>query len=456
VLSVFFYLGALLAYLRFVDQRHRARPFYCLALLLFGFAMLSKSHAVSLPFVILAVLWCKHEKVSGRDFLALTPFIMIGTALALLTAKMEVLVSHVEGPEWVLSPLERLLIAGRVLCFYAGKLVWPHPLMMIYPRWQIDPAAPWQYLFPLAALAVVLAFWLLRKRLGKGPLVAVLIFAGILAPTPALIKIAFMRQSYVADQWLYLPGMALIGLAAAGAGTLGPRLQRGQRQLAGLTTAVAVIVLGALSWQHCLVFRNQETLFRDNLLHNSSAWAAHNNLGLALMKQGKWQEGIEQFDQALRLKPDFPEANINLCMALVQAGRTQEAIAQCEQTLRIRPDIPEAHYHLGSALMQAGRIQEAIGHFDQAIRIRPNYAEAYNYLGIGLMKVGRSQEAIGHFEQAIRIKPDFPEAHANLGNALAQAGRVKEAIEQYEEAVRLKPDLPDLQSKLARLRATAN
>jgi tetratricopeptide (TPR) repeat protein len=419
VLSVFFYLSALLAYLRFVERRHRAWRSYGLALLLFGLAMLSKSHAVSLPFVILALLWWKQERVCKRDVLALTPFVVIGIALALLTATREVLFSLAEGPEWVLSPLERLLVAGRVLWFYPGKLLWPHPLMMIYPRWQIDPVELWQYLFPLAAIAAVLALWVLRKRLGKGPLAAVLIFVGILAPTPALIKIAFMNQSYVADQWLYLPGMALIGLAAAGVVAFGRSLHRRQQLVSGSVAGMVVIVLGALSWQHCLVFRDQETLFRDNLLHNPLAWAAHNNLGNVLLQTGKTGEAIAQYQEALRIKPDIPDAHWNLGNALLQAGNLNEAIGQYEQALRIRPDNPDAQNHFGSVLMVAGKNQEAIDHYEQALRVAPDFPEAHYNLGLALAQTGRFQEAITHFQEALRLRPNYPEAQAALEKAAA-------------------------------------
>ncbi|MGO9245544.1 MAG: tetratricopeptide repeat protein, partial [Verrucomicrobiia bacterium] len=63
-------------------------------------------------------------------------------------------------------------------------------------------------------------------------------------------------------------------------------------------------------------------------------------------------------------------------------GKTQEAIGQYEQALRIEPDYVDAHYNLGIALSHIGKIQEAIGQYEQALRIKPDHAKAHNNLGV--------------------------------------------------------------------------
>ena len=97
----------------------------------------------------------------------------------------------------------------------------------------------------------------------------------------------------------------------------------------------------------------------------------------------------------------------------------EEAIAHYEQALRIKPDFAEAQYNLGDALAQLGRLQEAIGRYAQALQLKPDYAEAQYNLGVALIRLGRLPEAMGHWEQALRIKPDYPEAQNNLAWLLA-------------------------------------
>jgi tetratricopeptide (TPR) repeat protein len=145
------------------------------------------------------------------------------------------------------------------------------------------------------------------------------------------------------------------------------------------------------------------------------------------------------------------EAHNNLGGVLYQAGQREEAMAQYEQALRLKPDFAAAHYNLGVGLARTGRLQEAIGHYEDALRINPDYAEAHYNLGVALIRLGRAQEAIGHWEQAVRIRPDFVEARYNWGVALEKLGRRPEAIEQYEQALKLRPDLTAAKDALARL-----
>jgi len=180
---------------------------------------------------------------------------------------------------------------------------------------------------------------------------------------------------------------------------------------------------------------------------------AHNNLGVVLQRAGRIPEAIAHYEQALRFNPRYADPYYNLGIALERSGRTREAIACYEQALRLNPGFAEAHNNLGNALVRLGRVQEAFGHWDQALRLNPDFAEAHNNLGSALLGLGRVPEAIEQYEQALRIKPDYARAHYNLATALERAGRVQEAIGQYEQALKFEPDFAEAQNRLARLRA---
>ena len=189
--------------------------YYAAALVLFVAAILAKSQVVVLPGVLVVIYWWKRGRVTWRELLPLAPMVVIGLLMSAATVWMENHVNDTAVAELAISPLERLLIAGRALWFYPAKLLWPYPLLLTYPRWTIDTGQWWQYFYPVAAIFVVWALWSARGTIGRGPLAAVLIFIGLLLPVLGFANIAFMQFSFVADHFQYHAAVALIALVVA-------------------------------------------------------------------------------------------------------------------------------------------------------------------------------------------------------------------------------------------------
>jgi tetratricopeptide (TPR) repeat protein len=454
VLSGFFYFLAVLAYLRFrpLTGGEAARPrdwrVYPLVLALFVCALLSKTVTCSLPAALILLIWWKTGRVGTRDVLELAPLFALGAASGFMTAWMEQHTVGATGANWALSSVQRCLVAGRALWFYAAKLLWPLHLTFNYPRWELDATAAWQFAFPLAALGVLLALWSLRSRIGKGPLVAVLFFAGTLLPALGFFNVFPFRYSYVADHFQYLASVGLIALAVAACVRLREHTNKFGRPAGPIATGI-LIWLGTLTWHQQRAYTDPETLWRDTLAKNPQSWLAHNNLGLALSEQGQTDEAVAHYQQALRIAPEYPETRVNLGNVFFRDGNIPAAIAQFEQALATSPDYAQAHNNLGSALFQMGHLPEAIAHYQQALQINPNFAQAHNALGLALFQLGEEPEAVEHFTQAVRLEPDFSAAHSNLGSALARQGKVAEAIDHFEQAVQLDPNDAALHHKLA-------
>jgi tetratricopeptide (TPR) repeat protein len=288
----------------------------------------------------------------------------------------------------------------------------------------------------------VVGLWFARRRIGKGPLVAVLFFVGTLFPALGFFDVYPMRFSFVADHFQYLASAGVIALVAALAHRIAGRRGKGTRGAAITVLALTLATLGTLTWRQSLIYRDAETLWRDTIHKNPDAWMAHNNLGLLLALQGKPHEAIEHYRRALQSKQDFTDAYNNLANALLDQGRSGEAIRCFRQALQFSPDSPFVHNNLGTALSEQGRAEEAIRHFRHAVRVNPKFAEAHHNLGVTLRKKGKLDEAIHHYHQALQAKPDHARARMSLGNALKAAGQIAEALHSFEQAARLMPDSP--------------
>lgn len=456
-LSLVFYLAAALAYLRFDATRRPGT--YVLGLVLFVLSLLCKTMTATLPAALLVVLWWKRGRLDWRrDVAALLPWLMLGAAAGLFTAWVEQHYVGARGENFQLPLLERGLVAGRALWFYLGQIVWPRSLNFVYPRWTPDATAWWQWLFPLAALALAAGLWCLRGRT-RAPLAVFLLFAGSAFPALGFVNLYGALYSWVWDHWQYLPDLAPLALVGAGLARFGT-FSDGRWRPAGLALAGLLVAgLGALSWRHAGTFRNEETLYRVTLARNPSAWMAHNNLASLLAAQpDRETEARGHYEQALLLRPEHINARINLANLLAKnPARQAEARAQYEQALQSKPDHAEAHNYLAKLLAASpeGDRVEALAHYETALRLKPDYASAHNNLALLLATwPGRETEAATHYETALRLKPDFAEAHNNLANLLvATPTHQARAIRHYQRALQIDPDFPQAHNNLANVLA---
>ena len=462
-LSGVFGLAATLWYLKFDESRNgrekdgpqgRGYRNYALAIGLFVLGLLTKTAIVALPLAWLVILWWKRGTISlRRDVAPVVPFLFLSAAAGLMTTWVEYGNMAYKARMLDLSLVDRCLIAGRAFWFQLGKLLWPSNLMFVYPRWEINGAVWWQYLFPIAVLGLLFLLWRLR-RWSRAPLAGMLVYVFLLLPSLGFLNIYFFVYSFVADHWQYLACLGIITPCASGIVLLTGRLKRWQPLLEPGITLVLAGILFVLTWQQSRMYTDIETLYRTTIARNPACWMAQVNLGNILYKANRVPEAMDLFGQASRIKPAV--AHYSLGNALIEKGRTSDAIEEYRQALQIDPDDDEAHNNLGSALLLTDQTSEAMDQYEQALRLNPHYAKAHNNLGNALVKTGRASEAIDHYKQAFRINPNSAEAHNNLGAALAQMGRIPEAIEQVKAALRIDPGYVDARNNLAKLEALQN
>jgi len=210
--------------------------------------------------------------------------------------------------------------------------------------------------------------------------------------------------------------------------TVGPSLFIG-------LSALALGVLGALTWQRGYVYADEETLWRDTLRRNPSAFIANNNLGGILLRRGELEPATALFETALRLKSDFAESFDNLGLVRQRQGKLDEAVSFFRDALRCDPQFANAHNNLGTILAQQGQQSEALDHFYAAVRIRPSFAKAHQNLGLILERLGRTHEAVKEYRETLRWTADAPDVAKRLAWILATDPDSR--VRNGAEAVRL-------------------
>ena len=496
--SVFYLLG-FHCYLRF-RERAASRDYIAL-LALFTAGMLAKSLVITLPATLLVWVWWRHGRIEARDFMQTLPLFGLGVAMA----AGDLSFYHARAViDFDYAWAERPIIAAKALWFYLGKLLWPHPLIPVYPKWDVDPANWLNWLPLVAAVALALSLWFARRVTGRAPLAGVLLFAIVLSPTLGLGINVFMLFAFAADRYQYLASAALITLFASTAVVLHRRFCA-HRAIASAAKAALLLLLlgyGVLTFRQTLVYQDDAAFWQHIVEQNPKAHSGYYNLGLALVDKGQVQAGIDAYRHALALGDESAGTYINLSYALLQLEQYEQAaeiarratkadpkallahqnlasalhkLERYEETLAalqavaalMKKPTAEHQYHLGHIAGLLGRTEQAERYLLQSLQLQPNYTEArrellFTYLkagrydkarkldpnaaqslariAAGLFNDGRLEQALTHYRYAIGIAPHDADAHVNMGATLTRLGRVDDAMQSYQQALRLDPD----------------
>ena len=412
LLATLFYFCTALAWLRALEAGAPRWSWHLFALVLFAAGLLCKSIGITLPVALLVLRWWQQDRLRVGDGLSVLPFFVVAVGIGVADTRYYEEIIDVDY-----TFLERVLIAGQSLWFYVGKLLWPANLMPVYPHWRVDVAAILPWACVLGALAVAGALWFLRGRIGRGPLAGAAFFTLTLSPVLGLVPFGYMQFAFAANRYQYLADVGalavLVGAAFAVVGAFGKQI----RWAAACGATALLVTLGTLTWQHAGIYRNEIVFFEEMIAANPAARDAHFNLGNALFR----------------------------------AGRREEGLAAALASLALRPDSMKAQYGAGVMLHQLGRSDEALAHLQRALAINANNHIVQYMTGQVLRALGRNDEAEGHFRHTLAIEPQHWGAHANLATLLAGTNRVAAAAELMRQALTTWPGRPDALLLLASL-----
>jgi Flp pilus assembly protein TadD len=460
VLSLVFWMLAISAYAKYVvaSKSHspECKAWYGLTLVMFACGLMSKSMVVTLPFVLLLLDYWPFQRFQfstpdprpavflksvgeKAPFFILTAFTC---AVAYISGRTNGAMNFLPGLTIGARFGNALVSYGR----YLGKLVWPVNLCAHYFHPGYWPLGKVLFAGLLLSGLSVLVFAMRRQR--PYLLVGWLWYLGTLVPVIGLVQAG--SQS-MADRFTYIP---CLGLLFALVWETHGLTTRWRHQGISLCTAGSMITLGCIA-----LTRHQTSYWKDGVAVWGHAVAmekndydAHDRLGRALAEQADIvvnasnrlaaiNGAIREFQEAIRLKPDYAEAQSLLGNALLSTGRLDEAILHYLKALEVEPALLDARNNVGSALLQKGQIEAALAQFQKALELQPNLPEAHNNLGLALFQRRQVDEAIAEYQKAISLKPDYAKAHNSLGSALLQKGQMEAALAHFQKALELQPNL---------------
>ncbi len=464
VLSGFFCMLTMAAYIRYAERPGIGR--FLLVFLVLGLGLMAKPMLVTLPFVLLLLdYWplgrlqlgqqnegkaLPYSESAKAGYQISTTYRLIGEKIPLfvLVAVSSVITFIAQQSAGAMKLMENvplnLRIANALISYlsYIGKMIYPGRLAVLYPH-PADSLPMWQLVVSFVMLAAITAgvIYVARRRYLT---VGWLWYLGTLVPVIGLVQVG---EQALADRYTYLPSIGIFIMVAWGAVELLAKW-RYRKMTLGVSEGLLLIALLICTRAQVRYWQNSLTLYEHTLAVTENNYIIHNNYGNALHEKGRLDKAVTHFNEALRIRSDYPDAHVNLGVALVNRGKVDEAITHFKEALRINPNFAGAYSNLGSALTRQGRLDEAIVHFTKALQVKPDFAEAHNNYGNAMREKGQPDEAVAHFNEALRIRPDYQEAHVNLGMVLVSRGKVGEAIAHFTEALRINPNFAGAHSNL--------
>jgi tetratricopeptide (TPR) repeat protein len=438
VLSLFFYLTTVLAWLRAVGvERHRAR-FYWGAVVLFLCALLSKATAMTLPAVLLLLDVYPLRRLSSsnwrdlrsdavrRIYFEILPFAF----LSLCAIVLSIVALH---PPTQLPLGAKLAVSAFSLCFYLWKSIVPTGLSPLYEMPQHVNPFDGMYVASYVAIAVLIVGAIVVRKRWPGLVAA---FAGFVIISLPMLGIVQNGPQIAADRYTYhsAPALALIAGAAL---FLVLQIQAWARFTVG---GVALAALSIATLGQTFVWHDSEVLWLRVLAVEPSSGLGHSGYSSLLFEQDRVPEGLAQAKAAVEAAPGLAEGHNDLGVGLTRTGDPDAGIAEYQRALALKPTDDEAENNWGVAEARRGNLAEALKHYQRALELNPDYADAHVNIGNLLVRELKQDEAIPHYVEALRIRPDDADAHFNWGVALAQQGKYDDAIAHFRDAMAIRPN----------------
>jgi tetratricopeptide (TPR) repeat protein len=484
VLSTFFFLCAIWAYVRHVEylKSHASshKFFYGLSLALFAFGLMSKPMLVTLPFVLLLLDYWPLERFAPGVGMHLVvekiPFLALSAASSIITF----LVQQRGGAVSDVYPLfVRAVNATLSYGRYLGRMFWPSRLAVVYP-YGLNLPGP-QFCFCLALLAG-LTFLAIKFRRRGYLATGWFWYLGTLLPVIGLIQVGSQSS---ADRYTYIPSIGIFIIVVWAAADLAARW-RLPVWLPVLASTGILVACAAATEMQLSHWSDSGALFRHTLkvtTGNEKAWnslgtylieqgqtnealqcftnaiavekgscMAWNNLGAYLLRQEKYEEALRCFTTSMQERKEPVTLN-NAGRACLALHRKAEAIAFFNQALALDPDYIPARMSLADCLTDDGRNDEAVAQYRKVLQLDPDNEDAHCNLSTVLAAQGKSAEAMTEVGQALRLRPSDPSAHCNLGNLLVEQGRLDQAVAEYRAALRYSPGSPEIHCNLGAILA---
>jgi len=431
VLYSVFYISSIYHYWQYVKLKKKKNYYFTVVLGLLS--MLAKPMALSLPLVFLLLDWISERKIDRKMFFDKVPHFLYIVPLAWITYS-----HNMRYPEGAF--FEGLLIWIWSFTFYIQKFVFPAVLIPIYPLPQPVSLFNFHFLFSLLLFVLIAVFVFLNRK--KRWVVAPIIYYFL--TLFFLLRFDAQEHSIVADRYMYMPSIGFCMLFGffvnEGMEKLSLNNFRRVKKGGNLLIGLFFILLFTGTYRQCQVWKDDLTFWTYIIEKNPKGAIAFNDRGLTYYKKHLRDDlALKDFNQAIKLNPDYAEAYTNRGILHLKNDRYNLAYNDFEQAIRLNPKDPASHINKALIHSRRGEYEMSLRTFDRALEVSPNFYRIHFARALVFKEMKKFDSAFRDFNQSLRQLPSFWEGYYERGRLFKATKVYDRAINDFEQAIKLNP-----------------
>lgn len=406
LLCTLFYVAALCSYLIYIKDKDK--KFLVCTFVLFLLSLLSKSMAVTLPFVLLLLDYFKSRKLDLKAILEKAPFIILSLVFAyisILAQKSNEALGDINTVSW----WAKLMFGSYAIIMYLVKLFSVGGLSAFYnyPLTEEGKYPLFYYIAPFIVAVLIFALIKIkkhRKLLWFG-------FGFFLITISLVLQFVPAGNVIMADRYTYLPYIGLFFVLAS----FTKLFYDHSTSLRPVILSVVFIygnICAFCSYSRTKVWKDSMTLWSDTIEKNPDAALPYSNRAVLYMMKNDNEKAIKDLNMAIRIRPKYITPHYNRGLLLSKTGRYREAVQDFDFVMQNNPrDIISVYIERGNAYMYGGNFQKAIEDFNSALRYDPNLPSAFYSRGMSYHYMGKYTEALNDFNELVRLDPRFAKGY---------------------------------------------
>jgi protein O-mannosyl-transferase len=436
VLYACFYLLSLILYMRYIESAKHKQYYYAGAFILFILSLLSKSAAVTLPVLLIAVDLYKGRKRDRRFYLEKIPFFACSIFFGALAVVSQNAIEGGNTFSYSYGWIDKIFLNTYAISFYIVKSVVSFHLSAIHflPD-NRSGFLPWAY-YASPILLAGLAWLILRKTSFRKELIFGISF--FLISVSVMLQISQVGNAIVAERYTYL---SYIGLFyPAGQWISDIIRKRKQSTVVIAIFSLLLLIFIVQTWTRTGVWKDEETLIADAIEKDPASYVGYQMRGENKHGNGKLQEALIDIEKSLNIdSTDYKTWEIR-AMVYYDLGNMNAAMHDFNKVISLKPDFADAFINRGMVYIKLGDIKSGFSDFGKAISMNPRCADAYDKRGSAYGLIGDTLAAMRDYDKAVQTDPYSADAYNNRGFLKAKLCKDREAIIDYNYAIKFAPD----------------